>query len=76
MKMYWESGDTAPHILNLGATWRWVVSFTIRPLYSRERAADTRWIRGWVDPRAESGRGDEEKNFQPLLGIELRSSIP
>jgi len=25
----------APHILNLGARWRWVVSFTPRPLYRR-----------------------------------------
>jgi len=27
MKMYWESGGIAPHILNLNTRWRWVVSF-------------------------------------------------
>jgi hypothetical protein len=26
------SGDIAPRILNLGTRWRWVVSFTLRPL--------------------------------------------
>jgi hypothetical protein len=33
MKTYWGSGDTAPRILDLGTRWRWVVSFTPRPLY-------------------------------------------
>jgi hypothetical protein len=28
IKIYWESEGTAPHILNLGTRWRWVVSFT------------------------------------------------
>jgi hypothetical protein len=36
-----------PHILNLGARWRSVVSFT-----PRERAPGTNWIGGWVGPRA------------------------
>jgi hypothetical protein len=29
-----------------------VVSYTLLPLYPRERAPDTRWIGGWVGPRA------------------------
>jgi len=29
----WESGGTAPRILNLGTRWRWMASFTPRPLY-------------------------------------------
>jgi len=37
----------APCILNLGARWRRVVSFTPRPLYSRERTPGARWIGGW-----------------------------
>jgi hypothetical protein len=41
MKTYWWSGDTTPHILNLGARWRWVVSFTPRPaLPTGERNID------------------------------------
>jgi len=28
-------GGIAPRILNLGTRWRWVVSFTLRPLCSR-----------------------------------------
>jgi len=37
MNMYWENGGIAPRILYLGTSWRWVVSFTPRPLYRRER---------------------------------------
>jgi len=33
MKAYWWSGGIAPRILDLGSRWRWVVSFTSRPLY-------------------------------------------
>ena len=29
------SGGLAPHILNLGTRWRWVISLTLRPLYFR-----------------------------------------
>jgi hypothetical protein len=28
-----EIGGTAPLFLNLGTRWRWLVSFTLRPLY-------------------------------------------
>jgi hypothetical protein len=31
----WESGHKGPRILNLDTIWRWVVSFTLRPLHSR-----------------------------------------
>jgi hypothetical protein len=34
MKAYWGSGRIAPRI-DLGTRWRWVVSFTPRPLYSQ-----------------------------------------
>jgi len=47
-------GGIAPSILGLGTKRRWVVSLTPRPLY----------------PQSRSGRGGEEKNFQPSLGIE------
>jgi hypothetical protein len=48
-KTYWGSGGKAARILNLGTTWRWVVSFTLRPLYLRGTAR----IGGWVDPRTD-----------------------
>jgi hypothetical protein len=40
-------------ILDFGTRWRWVVSFTSRPLPSpRERAISTHWVGDWVGPRA------------------------
>jgi hypothetical protein len=45
MKTYWGSGGIAPRILDLGTRWRWVVSFTPRPLYSQ-----------WKSPRYPLGR--------------------
>jgi hypothetical protein len=51
MKAY-GSGCIDPHFLELGTSWRWVVNFTPRPLYPRERAPGARWIEGWVDLRA------------------------
>lgn len=36
-----RSGDNDQLILNLGAIWGWVVSFTLRPIFQR-----THWIRG------------------------------
>jgi hypothetical protein len=52
MKTYWGSGDIASRILDLSTIWRWVVSFTSRPLYPEGKAPDTHWIGGWVGPRA------------------------
>jgi hypothetical protein len=36
MKTNWESGGTVSCFLKLSARWRWMVSFTPRPLYSGE----------------------------------------
>jgi hypothetical protein len=35
-----------------------------------ERAPGTHWIGGGVGPQSRSGNGGEEKNSQPLLGLE------
>jgi hypothetical protein len=59
-KTYRGSGGIAPHILNLDTRWRWVVSFTTRPLNLGERrryALDKR-LGG---PQSRSGRGGEGK---------------
>jgi hypothetical protein len=38
MKTYWRSGCIAPRILDIGSRWRWVVSFTPRPLYPQGKS--------------------------------------
>jgi hypothetical protein len=45
MKAYWV---IAPRILDLGTRWRWVFSFTPRPLNPRGRAPSIHCIGGWV----------------------------
>jgi hypothetical protein len=42
------SGFTDARFLDLGTSWRWVVSFTPQLLTSRERGYCTHWIEGWV----------------------------
>jgi hypothetical protein len=60
-----------PYFLDLGTSWRGVVSFTPRPLYPGERAPGTHWIGGSVSARV--GLDDVEKRkFLILLGLELR----
>jgi hypothetical protein len=48
MKAYWGSGSITPCILDLGTRWRWMVSFTPRPLYLQ----GTHRKGGWVGPTA------------------------
>jgi hypothetical protein len=46
MKAYWGSGGIAPRILDLGITWRWVVSYRPHALYSpppKGRGGGTQW---------------------------------
>jgi len=33
MMTYWGIGGVAPRIWNLGGRWKWVVIFTLRPLF-------------------------------------------
>jgi hypothetical protein len=70
MKVCWGSGHTAPWILDLGTRWRWVVSFTPRPLYPYGKSPWYPLIRGLGGPQSRSGKGGEEKNSQPLPGLE------
>jgi hypothetical protein len=45
----WGSGCINPHLLDLGTSWRWVVSFTPRPLYPREKApVPIGWEAAWA----------------------------
>jgi hypothetical protein len=47
-----KGGGIALRILDLGTRWRWVVSFTPQPLYTKEGVPGTHSIGGWMGPRA------------------------
>jgi hypothetical protein len=70
MNAYWGSGGVASRILDFGTRWRWVVSFTPRPLYPQGRSPWYSLARRLGGPQSLSGRGGEEKNSQPLPGLE------
>jgi hypothetical protein len=63
MKTYWG-------ILDLGTRWRWVVSSTPRPSLPQGKSLRYPLDRRLSGPQSRSGRGGEEKNSQPPLGIE------
>jgi hypothetical protein len=55
----------APRILDLGTRWRWVVSFTSRPLYPQGKRLWYPFDRMLGGPQSRSERGGEEINSQP-----------
>jgi hypothetical protein len=67
----WGSWYIDPYFLDLGTSWRWVVSFTLRPLYpwgkSPRYPFDSRLggSQGW------SGRRGEEKILDPTVSRPL-----
>jgi hypothetical protein len=56
--------------------WRWVVSFTLRPLYPQGKRPWHPLDGGLGGPQSRSGRGGEEKTSQPLPGLELPTIQP
>jgi hypothetical protein len=70
MKTYRGSRAIAPCILDLGARWRWAISFTPQPLYPQGKRLWYLLGRRLGGPQSRSGRGGEEKNSQPLPGFE------
>jgi hypothetical protein len=56
-------------ILDLGDRWRWVVSFTFRPLYPRGKSPWYPFDRKLGGLQSRSERGVEEKNSQPPPGF-------
>jgi len=70
MKAYWGSGSTSARILDFGTRWRWVVSFMARPLYPQGKSHWYPLDRRLSGPQSRSERGGEEKNFEPLPGLE------
>jgi hypothetical protein len=59
-----ESGGMAPRILKLETRWKWLVSFTLRPLYFR-RNSPRYTLLGWVGNQRRSGRLEKIKIFWP-----------
>jgi hypothetical protein len=55
---------------DLGTSWRWVVSFMPRPLYPQGKSPLYPLYRRLGGRQSRSGRGGEEKNSQPLPGLE------
>jgi hypothetical protein len=67
----WGSGCIEPHFLDLGTSWRRVVSFTTRPLNPMEKSPRYPLDRRLGGPQSRSGQCGEEKIFT-LSGLELR----
>jgi hypothetical protein len=77
MKAYWVSGGIPPHILDFGIRWRWVVNFTLLPLYPQTKGPlVTHWIGGWVGPRAGLDAVVKRKISSPGRDSNPRSSNP
>jgi hypothetical protein len=70
MWAYWASGGIVPCILDLGTRWRRVVSFRRRPLYPQGKSPWYPLDRRLGGPQSRSGHGGEQKNSQPLPGVE------
>jgi hypothetical protein len=69
----WRYSST---ILDLNTGWRWVVSFTLKPLYTWGISPCYPLGRRVGGPQSWSGRCEVEKNLLPLSGIEPRPSSP
>jgi len=65
----------APRILDLGTRWKWVVSFTPRPLCPRWKNSRYSLDRRLGGFQSRSGCGGEKKS-QPLPGIQTLLSSP
>jgi hypothetical protein len=71
-KDIWGSGGIPARILNLGAIWRWGVSFTLRPLYHRLKSPQFGLDRRLGGPQNRSGRVDWRENFPAPAGNRTR----
>jgi hypothetical protein len=70
MKTYWGVEVYLHAFFDFGTRWRWVVSFMPRPLHPQRKNPWYPLDRRLGEPQSRSGRGGEEKNSQPLLGLE------
>jgi hypothetical protein len=74
----WGSRYIDPHFLDLGTSWRWMVSFTLRPLYPWEENPRYLLDRRLGGPQSRSRRCGEEKILDPtgILTLTPRSFRP
>jgi hypothetical protein len=70
MKAYWRSGGIAHEFFDLDTRRRWVVGFTLRPVYPQGKSPSYPLDGRLGEPPNSSRRGGEEKNSQPPPGIE------
>jgi hypothetical protein len=61
----WGSGCIDPHFLDLGISWRWVVSFTLLSRYLLRKSPGYPLDRRLGAPRSRSGRYGEVKILDP-----------
>jgi hypothetical protein len=59
-KAYWGNRGIAPRILDLGATWRWVISFTPSPFYNQVKSPCYPLDRRLGGPQSRSGHSGEK----------------
>jgi hypothetical protein len=72
---YWGIVGVAPRNLDLGTRWRWVVSFTPRPLYPQGKSPRYPLDRRRGGPQSRSGCGGEEKIPSPRRESNPRTPI-
>jgi hypothetical protein len=69
----WGSGVIAPRIPNMYTKWRWMVSFTTRPLYPQGKSPCYPLDMRLGEPQSWSGRSGEEEKTPSLAEIQLVS---
>jgi hypothetical protein len=62
MKEYGGSECIDPHFIDVGTSWRWLVSFTPLPIYPRIKSTRYPLDRGLGGPQYRSGRRGENNN--------------
>jgi hypothetical protein len=67
-----ESGGMPPLFLTLGPRWRWVVSFTLLPLYPRGNSSQCALYRRLGEPQSRFGRYGKDKTVFLVMGTKPR----
>jgi hypothetical protein len=70
----WGNECIDPCILDLSTRWRWVVNFTLWPLYPQERAPSIHWMGGWVGPKTGLDEMDSRKFLPPSNALNSDTS--
>jgi hypothetical protein len=74
MKIYGRVDVQTQRFLDIGTSWRRVVSFALRSLYPRETATGTHWIGGCAGHRAGLDYMEKRKFFT-LTGARYQTSL-